>query len=197
MKEDLIALLGSRICHDLISPIGAINNGLELLALNGAAQGPEMALIAQSVENASARLRFFRIAFGNPGGQNMTPIDIITILDDMSRGSRTSFHWPGDQGASRETVQLGFLALMCLEEVIPYGGQITLTPDPEGLSVVARGERTNKTAEAWETMQSDRPEANISSSNIQFYILPTIANFRGRGFQVVDRPDGLEIFITA
>ena len=64
LREDLTALVGSRICHDLISPLGAIGNGLELLQLSGLPQGPEWALIAESVENASARIRFFRIAYG-------------------------------------------------------------------------------------------------------------------------------------
>ena len=63
-KPDLAALLGSRICHDLISPIGAIGNGLELLMMDGSAAGPEMALISESVGNANARIRFFRVAYG-------------------------------------------------------------------------------------------------------------------------------------
>ncbi len=48
-KPDLAALVGSRICHDLISPIGAIGNGVELMMMEGAAKGPEMALITESV----------------------------------------------------------------------------------------------------------------------------------------------------
>jgi histidine phosphotransferase ChpT len=62
---DLAALVSSRICHDLLSLIGAINNGLELLNMSGASPiGPEMQLICDSVKSASARIRFFRIAFG-------------------------------------------------------------------------------------------------------------------------------------
>ncbi|MEO0403208.1 MAG: histidine phosphotransferase, partial [Pseudomonadota bacterium] len=61
---NLAALIGSRICHDLISPIGAINNGLELLGMSDQRDGPEIDLISESVENASARIRFFRIAYG-------------------------------------------------------------------------------------------------------------------------------------
>ena len=57
---NLAALIGSRICHDLISPIGAINNGLELLGMSDAREGPELELISESVGNASARIRFFR-----------------------------------------------------------------------------------------------------------------------------------------
>ena len=59
---DLAALVSSRICHDLISPIGAINNGLELLNMSGLAHdGPEIQLIGDSVKSARARIRFFRI----------------------------------------------------------------------------------------------------------------------------------------
>ncbi len=64
-SSDLVALIGSRICHDLISPIGAIGNGIELIGLSGAGAGPEMALISESVTNAQARIRFYyRVAFG-------------------------------------------------------------------------------------------------------------------------------------
>ena len=63
-QTDLAALLGSRICHDLISPIGAIGNGVELLMMEGGTPSPELVLIAESVAAANARIRFFRLAFG-------------------------------------------------------------------------------------------------------------------------------------
>ena len=90
LNIDLPALIGSRICHDLISPIGAINNGLELLEMagTGAAPGPELALIGQSVESASARIRFFRIAFGAAGDQTMGQNEVTSILRDLYTASR-------------------------------------------------------------------------------------------------------------
>ncbi len=63
LSPDIASLIGSRISHDLISPIGAIGNGLELLSMSGAG-GPEVELISDSVANANARIRHFRIAFG-------------------------------------------------------------------------------------------------------------------------------------
>ena len=60
---DLAALLCSRICHDIISPVGALNNGLELLE-EGGADEDAMQLIQTSARNASARLQCCRIAFG-------------------------------------------------------------------------------------------------------------------------------------
>ena len=60
----LSALISSHICHDLISPIGAINNGLELFAITNNASGGEIGLISASAESASDSLRYMRIAFG-------------------------------------------------------------------------------------------------------------------------------------
>ena len=81
----LAALISSRICHDLISPIGAINNGLELLRMSVQRDGPEMDLIAQSVQNASARIRFFRVAYGAASDQPMGRAEVVTILRDITQ----------------------------------------------------------------------------------------------------------------
>src|SRR5690606_41723778 len=63
---DLAALLCSRVCHDVISPVGAINNGLELLD-EGAADADALDLIRTSALNAAVRLKFARLAFGASG----------------------------------------------------------------------------------------------------------------------------------
>ena len=86
---DLAALVSSRICHDLISPIGAINNGLELLNMSGATPvGPEMQLIYDSVKSASARIRFFRIAFGTASDDPVVRNEVTSILTEMFNGGR-------------------------------------------------------------------------------------------------------------
>lgn len=64
-KPNINALIGSRICHDLINPLGAIGNGIELLSLSGMAASPEMTLVQDSVNNATARVKFLRLAFGD------------------------------------------------------------------------------------------------------------------------------------
>ena len=66
---DLAALLCSRVCHDLISPVGAIVNGLEVLDDNPKAEDRDFALdlIRKSARTASARLQFCRLAFGAAG----------------------------------------------------------------------------------------------------------------------------------
>ena len=87
-SPDFSALIGSRICHDLVNPIGAIGNGVELMMMDGTAKGPELALIAESVASATARIRFFRIAFGASGDQRIARSDVLSILSVVSQGGR-------------------------------------------------------------------------------------------------------------
>ena len=82
-NRDLSSLVGSRICHDLISPIGAIGNGVELLQMAPRDSAAELDLITDSVDNAAARIRFFRVAFGAAGDQMMGRAEVISILSDL------------------------------------------------------------------------------------------------------------------
>ena len=116
---NLSALIGSRICHDLISPIGAINNGLELLGMSGDQSGPEMDLIQESVGNASARIRYFRVAFGAAGEQTMGRSEITSILGDVVSGARLDVAWGPMDAQPRSEVRLAFLALLCVETACP------------------------------------------------------------------------------
>ena len=69
-SPDLAALLCSRLCHDLLSPVGAMSNGLELLAdENDPAMRQQcMDLLTQSARTSTDKLKFFRLAFGAAGG---------------------------------------------------------------------------------------------------------------------------------
>lgn len=107
---DLGSLIGSRICHDLISPIGAINNGLELLAMSGDAEGPEIGLIGESVGSASARIRFFRIAFGTAGDQMVGSAEVAAILRDLYAPSRIDIVWQMGAAQPRSLAALSGLA---------------------------------------------------------------------------------------
>ncbi len=130
MPADFTALLGSRICHDLISPLGAIGNGVELLTLSGAAVGPEITLISESVANANARIRFFRIAFGAAAqDQRVARSELRGILDDLTRSGRLAIDWQAAGDPDRSTAKLMFLLIQCLETALAYGGRITVTLD--------------------------------------------------------------------
>ena len=124
---DLIALLGSRICHDLISPIGAISNGVELLMMDGGSMSPEIALIAESVANANARIRFFRVAFGaSSADQRIGRAEVVSILTDLTRGGRLTIEWRCPEDLPRNEVKIAFLLIQCMETAMAFGGRVSV-----------------------------------------------------------------------
>lgn len=192
-QTDLAALLGSRICHDLISPLGAIGNGVELLMLDGAAARPEVALIAQSVASANARIRFLRVAFGVAGeDQRLGRPEIAGLLADWTAGGRLRVDWqvPGDH--ARPEVQRAFLALMCLEAALPVGGTITVT-QARDWSFAAGGRRLRSEGIPWGLLTDPDARIDLTAPQVQFGLLRA-ALLRGPGLAGLERrEDGLTL----
>lgn len=185
----LAALVGSRICHDLISPVGAINNGLELLGMSGAVEGPELELISDSVLHANARIRFFRVAFGAAGDQQMGRAEILSILEDVSKAGRMSYSWAPLEGSSRSDVRMVFLALLCLETALPYGGQITVLCSGSEWTITGEGRKVAVDDALWGCLQKANSETEVTPAQVQFALLPVAAQEAGRPLQFVQ---GLE-----
>ena len=169
---DLTALTASRICHDLISPIGAIGNGVELLQLEAGHTTPEMTLIGQSVANASARIRFFRIAFGeaNPG-QTVSQTEVRSILADLQVGGRLTFNWNGTNDLSRQTAKLAFLMIMCLETALPYGGTVAFDSGEASTRLVGRSPRARIDDGLWDILNDGMTPLDITASQVHFALL--------------------------
>ena len=172
-RPDLTALLGSRICHDLISPLGAIGNGVELLMMDSATTGPEVALISESVANANARIRFFRVAFGAAtADQRMGRPEITSILADTTKGGRLTVDWllPGDQ--ARREVKLAFLAVQCLESAMPWGGRVTVDSAGGRWQITGTARRLRVEPSLWDMLATARVPGDISPAQVQFALLP-------------------------
>lgn len=92
----VLELMASRLCHDVISPVGAINNGLELLQELGVEHGGEaIGLIAKSADQANRRLRLFRYAYGAAGGKDLVDAkDLRRSAFDFLEGGRAVLEWP-------------------------------------------------------------------------------------------------------
>ena len=172
---DLAALIGSRICHDLISPIGAINNGVELLAMSGASPSAEMDLIGSSVSNASARIRFFRVAFGSAGEQMVGRTEITSILRDIYDEGRHSVTWTPLEPQPRNTVRLAFLALLCLEAAMPYGGVIKISESDGRWTLDAKADKLNINDTLWQMLDGMNAVEDLQPAQVQFALLPANA----------------------
>ncbi len=168
-KPDLTALLGSRICHDLISPIGAISNGLELLMMDGTKSGPEMVLISESVANANARIRFFRVAFGlAQTDQRIGRAEVQSILGDMTRGGRLQIDWTSGTDLSRPEVKIIFLLIQCLESAMAYGGRISVTAADQKWLISGQANKLKINTDLWEVLANPSANPAITPALVQF-----------------------------
>ncbi|NRB00371.1 MAG: histidine phosphotransferase [Rhodobacteraceae bacterium] len=176
-SPDITALIGSRICHDLISPIGAIGNGVELLTMTETGPTPEISLITESVENANARIRLFRIAFGEASEASVVSTqEVRSILDDLRRGGRVSFSLDTqiDQLDRRRTKVL-FLLLLCLESAMPFGGRTTIRTNEKHWSIDARSEKLRIDQAEWQALVSRDPGTEIRAGNVHFALVSDAA----------------------
>lgn len=187
---DLAALIGSRICHDLISPLGAIGNGVELLMMSGSA-GAEVTLISESVVNANARIRFFRVAYGTAApGQRIGRPEVVAILSDLGRGGRLVVDWQAEGDQPRREVKLAFLALQALECAMPYGGRITVAREGPRWRVAGTAAKMKIDPAPWSVLAgagmaagagpAPEPPAEITAAQVQFALFPEELRRQGR-----------------
>ena len=144
---DLAALLCSRVCHDVISPVGAIANGLELIddpETDADMKKTAMEMVKSSARTATAKLKFCRIAFGASGSAG--------ALIDMSEAGEVARDFMGDDKAklewnvpreNRPKQEVKLLLNMLLMAIIgiPRGGVVTVVVAGRDFSIHAKGER--------------------------------------------------------
>jgi histidine phosphotransferase ChpT len=129
---ELAALISSKICHDVIGPVGAIYNGLEILNEDDDANAKNYALnvIRSVTEQASARLQFARFAFGASGSVGSV-IDLHTA-EQISKGfieqGKHKLVWHGINGhMAKDKVKLLLNLVACSVTALPRGGEIDVT----------------------------------------------------------------------
>jgi histidine phosphotransferase ChpT len=134
---DLAALLCSRVCHDLISPVGAIMNGIEVIEDDSDEETKVFALdlIKKSARTASAKLQFCRIAFGAAGsaGAQIDTGDAEKVARGMVEDEKTKIAWNLPRALlPKNRVKLILNMLLIAGHAIPRGGLLTVDPVGEG-----------------------------------------------------------------
>ncbi|MFQ5438061.1 MAG: histidine phosphotransferase family protein [Paracoccaceae bacterium] len=182
---EMTALIGSRICHDLIGPLGAVGNGLELLVMSGIEPSPELSLIGESIETANAKIRFFRVAYGNaPAGSTIAQPEIRSVLDGYFAHSRLELVWHPSREVARREAKLLFLALQCIENALPHGGHIDVHHTGDGWELLADGEKRRAEPHLWELLDGQRIEQHVSASQVQFALLAALTRRRNPALRV-------------
>jgi histidine phosphotransferase ChpT len=170
---DLAALLCSRVCHDLISPVGAIVNGLEVLDEDKGEETKVFALdlIKKSAQQASAKLQFCRLAFGAAGsaGAQIDLGDAEKVARGLLGDDKTTIVWNLPRELlPKNRVKLLLNMLLIAVGTIPRGGTLTVgaAEDGKGFNIAASGLNA-RLAEATSGLLVGSPAHPVDAHSIQ------------------------------
>ena len=198
---DLAALLCSRVCHDVISPVGAINNGLELLD-EGAADGDALDLIRTSALNASVRLKFARLAFGASGsvGASIDTGEAEKAAKDFAIAEKkTEVTWNGPRAIiAKNRVKLLLNLFLVAYAGIPRGGSVDVTlenPEYDAKFILTIKGRMMRVPAKFVEIASGTLEEPIDAHSIQPYYTVLLAEESGMELSHVVSEDKI-VFIA-
>lgn len=212
-QTDLAALLCSRLCHDMLSPVGALSNGLELLADE---QDPEMRkrcieLLEQSAKISTDKLKFFRLAFGAAGGfgDNVPVEEAQEVIAALASGNkRIELNWAiGETSLPKPAVKVLLnLSQIALEALI-RGGTLDIGAEKldGNVEIVARatGQKIAFDETIGHALQGNVSPAEVTSRTAAAHMVALLAEELGGGLQyalgdgslvlgaVIPEPDGM------
>lgn len=139
----LAELMAARLCHDLVGPIGAVANGIELLSDGNGTPDPEVTgLIAVSARQATRRLQWFRVAFGSASGLPSSAMFAETrrLAMGLFEDGRVTLDWgvpdaAAEAAASREAAKVALNLSLFALECLPRGGSVQVRIVPKGSAV--------------------------------------------------------------
>lgn len=177
--SSLAALLCARICHDLISPVGALSTAIEILDddANTDMHGDAMDLIRNSSRQANAKLKFLRLALGAGGSAPgiIAIHEIKSLVEAMYGEGKADLSWntEGD-GINKNGARILLNLVMLAVQAVPRGGNITIniTPDAAALNLIldATGPKSRLDAAIEKTLSGKSPEDGFDGRTIQpFY----------------------------
>jgi histidine phosphotransferase ChpT len=180
------------LCHDLISPVSAINNGVELIEdIGGDMVSEAMKLIGASAHNAARRLKLFRLAYGRAGSESMLPVkDVRLAVETYLAGGKIALTWPetlalDDLAAARGGLKVLANLILLGEEALAYGGALSVKRE-EGenacacvLEVAGRSAGLSDPVKA--ALEGSCPVEDLSPRTIQAYVTGRFAESFGLG----------------
>ncbi len=200
-QTDLAALLCSRLCHDMLSPVGALSNGLELLADE---QDEEMRkrcveLLEQSAKISTDKLKFFRLAFGAAGGfgENVPVEEAQDVVNALaSDAKRVELNWAiSDSSLPKPAVKVMLnLAQIALDTLV-RGGTLDIGAEKrEGnVEIVARaaGPKIAFDEIIGHALQGDISPVEVTSRTAAAHMIALLAEELGGGLQYALSEDAL------
>ena len=196
-------LLCSRLCHDLISPVAAVSNGLELLGDEADDMASEItSLLTFSVGQAAGRLMYFRVAYGL-GGENADALSQSEAAK-LSRGIAEEDKilldlQDGDQPLGRDAAKLLLNAALVGLETLPNRGNLKLTveqSDSIRITVATHGDGVALRPEVREVLRKDYDVSGLTARTVQGYFTTWLAGAMGGSFMLQAEEASRIVFVA-
>jgi histidine phosphotransferase ChpT len=193
----VMELLNARLCHELISPVGAINNGVELMAEEGADadfQRDAMKLIASSAKTAGYRLNFYRFAYGSGRGSGGKDVAI-----GLLEGGKVKADWTESAAAlPLEWQRLACNMLVIAAEALPRGGTVQIAAGAGGKGIVVNGggDSVNLTAELRAALGEGAEIEALTARTVHGYYTARVAETLGATLDLAE-PGAGKLALTA
>jgi histidine phosphotransferase ChpT len=201
---EFASLLCSRLCHDLLSPVGALNNGIELLADE---HDPEMRarcldLLGESARASANKLKFFRLAFGAAGGfaDEVDTREARVAIEGLFGGDgRIQLGWMVDEPTMSKAALKVLLNLVLIAgDALVRGGRLDVGAEKHdaGLDIVIRAEGTRIVLdpELKKVLVGDTSEEAIAPRAAAAWLVHSLVKDGGGEVQVMDGEEGVLLF---
>lgn len=191
-QTDFGALIAQRLCHDLVNPLGAVNNGLELLAMMQE-ETPEVALMKDSLAAALGRIRLYRLGFGGASaGSTTAGADLAIALEALGGSRKLALATNLPAQLPRADARLIVLLALCAEAALAWGGNLAIHADG-AIRLTAEAKRLRLDAEPWAALAEGRAPAEPVPQLVQFALVPAAAAAAGRRVAVETGPERVTI----
>lgn len=189
---DFAALLVSRVCHDLVSPVGAVVNGLEVLEdeRDATMRADALKLVTSSADQAAARLQFARIAFGAAGsaGAELDLNEVGRTVKGLAHGSKVSVDWQAAHvNWPKDWAKLLMNATLLATDSLPRGGAVVVETSaefaPPSFTIRATGQGA-RVLEEVEKAARGEPSGPLDGRSIQAYLTHKLARGVNAGLTI-------------
>jgi histidine phosphotransferase ChpT len=190
----VMELLAARLCHDLIGPVAAIANGVELLGEDD----PDfvrdaVALVGDSARKANARLQFYRFAFGFGGGGLTGPAPHQLSAEFFAETAIECDYGPDARAMPIERQKLACMMLAVAGEGLPRGGRLALRVGAAGPEVEARGEGTGPSPDTRAALVLAASVGALTTRTVGAYFTGLIAEAQGLRLRISDSSGGFDL----
>jgi histidine phosphotransferase ChpT len=182
----LIELISSRICHDLVGPVGAVNAGAELMGEDGVADDEALALMRKSGLEAARRLQLFRLAFGRAGNS----VDAMSMRDaafqTYEAEGKVKLDWP-DLGIDPSQGRIVLNLVMLAREALPFGGSISVARESGKIAVIAEGKRAALRPEVMNVLEKEVSADALDPRTVHAFFVRNLTNRNGGALSVLQQ----------